>query len=115
MLDLFDEHELPDELKNDRLLQAQGGNPAPWNPLIMGKGFDDAAVDRIIEAAAGNPRMVTHIASEAMNRSNRAVIGTLSSGGTPSPSRLIHKEEVDAVIRDIETGRLPLQERQLWE
>ena len=106
----FNASELPEELTNDRLLQAQGGNPSPWNPLVMGKGFNQGAIDRIIKAAKGNPRMVTHIASEAMNRSNRAVLGTLSSGNTPSPTRLITKEEVDAVIRDVEGGRLPLQE-----
>jgi len=114
-LNYFDSPELPDDLKNDRLLQAQGGNPSPWNPLIMGKGFEDEAVDRILKTAAGNQRMVTHIASEAMNRYNRAVVGVVSAGGTPPLVRLISCDEVEAVIRDVESGILPLQERNLWE
>lgn len=63
----------------------KGGNPRIWRPLVMGKGFEDAAVDRIIEVAAGDQRMVTHIAEEAMNHYNRAVVSTLGSGGTPPP------------------------------
>lgn len=81
----------------------------------MGKGFEDAAVDHIIQAAAGNQRMVTHIAEEAMNRYNRTVVGVLGSGGAPPPARCITKDEVEAVIRDVESGRLPLQERNLWD
>jgi len=115
MLDYFDSPELPEDLKNDRLLQAQGGNPRIWHPLIMGTGFEDAAVDRIIEAAAGNQRMVTHIAEEAVNRYNRAVVSALGSGGTPPPVRSITKEEIEAIIREVESGTLPLQNRNLWE
>ncbi len=81
----------------------------------MGKGFEDAAVDRIIETAAGNQRMVTHIAEEAVNRYNRVVVRTLSSGGTPPPVRRITKEEIEAIIREVESGTLPLQDRNLWE